>query len=458
MKTAKFSDIFLFAPKSKIKAGDGLDKGRFPFYTSSPILSKYYHTEQYFDEALIFGTGGSASIHYSDEPFSTSTDCLVAIVTNKNFNTKFVYYYLFSNFHILERGFKGAGLKHISKKYIQNIDIPVIDIETQNRIVANLDQANHLIKKKREVYNEFLKLKLSFFVSMFGDPIKNPNGWPTKTIDEVSEILRDGPFGSNLKTEHYRDSGVRVIRLQNINPDDFNNIDQAYISDEHYQTIVNHTCLPGDVLIGTLGEPNLRSCLFPKNMDKAVNKADCVQLRPNKEFILDQYINAFLNHPAALFAVKNFIKGQTRSRISKGLLAKISIPVPPIELQQEFSNHCQKIEEFKTKLDQSEALARDAFNSISQKVFKTSYGIDLEAELNALLREIDLQKSKNDLFSIITNEEYLLSLVNRLNNQEFESQDLYDKAKHAAFQLLKTEEIITQVYDTPSRSLKLALK
>ena len=76
----------------------------------------------------------------------------------------------------------------------------------------------------------------------------------------------------------------------------------------------------------------------------------------------------------------------------------------------------------------------------------------------SLLEEIDLQKSENDLFSIITNEEYLLSLVNRLNSQEFESQELYDKAKHVAFQLLKGEERLAQEYDEKSKSLKLVVK
>jgi type I restriction enzyme S subunit len=109
MSTKKFNEIFRFAPKSKIKAGEGLEEGRFPFYTSSPLLSKFINRIQHEDEALIFGTGGSASVHYSDKPFSTSTDCIVAIGKDKNFNTKFIYYYLFGNLHILERGFKGAG-------------------------------------------------------------------------------------------------------------------------------------------------------------------------------------------------------------------------------------------------------------------------------------------------------------------------------------------------------------
>ena len=98
------------------------------------------------------------------------------------------------------------------------------------------------------------------------------------------------------------------------------------------------------------------------------------------------------------------------------------------------------------------------FNSFIQLSFSGKLNLEVSVELDALLEEIDLKKNENDLFSIITNEEYLLSLVNRLNNQEFENQDLYDKAKHATFQLLKEEERIDQEYDDKSKSLKLIVK
>ena len=58
-------DLFDFQKKSKVKAGDGLviGDGEFPFYTSSPILSKSIDIAQFSGPSLIFGTGGSPSIH-----------------------------------------------------------------------------------------------------------------------------------------------------------------------------------------------------------------------------------------------------------------------------------------------------------------------------------------------------------------------------------------------------------
>lgn len=84
-KTVRLGDVFIQQDKSKIKAGEGIDDGIYPFYTCSNELTKRINTAQYKGPALIFGTGGKASVHFCSEDFSTSTDCLV-YKTNKDVN------------------------------------------------------------------------------------------------------------------------------------------------------------------------------------------------------------------------------------------------------------------------------------------------------------------------------------------------------------------------------------
>ena len=73
MRTEKFKDLYFFHSKSNIKAGDGNEKGDFPFYTSSEKLTKTINTSQFNTRALVFGTGGKASVHFADGRFSVST-------------------------------------------------------------------------------------------------------------------------------------------------------------------------------------------------------------------------------------------------------------------------------------------------------------------------------------------------------------------------------------------------
>ena len=159
-----------------MKAGEGSISGTFPFFTSSPTLSKYTEFAQFKLPSVIFGTGGSASIHVCEKPFSVSTDCLVAQIKpelSKNFVIRFIYYYLFKNIWILEKGFKGAGLRHISKSYIENIPIPEFSLEDQKRIAKILDATDALCHKRKQaitLLDDYLK---SVFLEMFGDPSTN---------------------------------------------------------------------------------------------------------------------------------------------------------------------------------------------------------------------------------------------------------------------------------------------
>jgi len=105
-------------------------------------------------------------------------------------------------------------------------------------------------------------------------------------LGDLLDYSSDGPFGSKLKTAHYTEDGVRVIRLQNINDRSFNDDDKAYISESYYQnTLTGYTVRPGDVIVAGLGDDNIqpgRACIVPDSLGLAVNKADCYCLRPKK--------------------------------------------------------------------------------------------------------------------------------------------------------------------------------
>ena len=130
-------EVCKFMQKSKRKAAYGEKYGTYPFYTSSQICDKYCDEYDYEDECLIIGTGGSANIKYNSK-FSCSADnYVIKVITNDL--SKYIYYYLSINIEVLQKGFKGAGLQHISKEFISNIKIPFPSIDVQHKIINYLD-------------------------------------------------------------------------------------------------------------------------------------------------------------------------------------------------------------------------------------------------------------------------------------------------------------------------------
>jgi type I restriction enzyme S subunit len=255
-------------------------------------------------------------------------------------------------------------------KYLKRSEVILPPLAEQKRIARILDRAEALRLKRLAALSHLDILTQSIFLEMFGDPATNPKKFSCKPLGELASKFSDGPFGSNLKSSHYTEVGVRVIRLQNIGIGEFLDDDKAYISDEHFASIRKYECRPGDVIIGTLGDPNLRACILPEWIPVALNKADCVQLRPNELIANASYLCALLNQPATERMAQDLILGQTRLRISMGRLRGLNVPVPPLSLQGEFARRVTAVEKLKAAHSSSLAAMDSLFASLQHRAFR----------------------------------------------------------------------------------------
>ena len=160
MQVEKLSNVVSFLPKSKLKAGEATETGKYVFFTSSDIKRSHINKFLYDDELIVLGTGGTASCNYYNGKFAVSTDNFV-MKPNKTLLVKYLYYFLRKdNLCILQNGFRGTGLKHISKEYISNIEVPIFSLSKQKEIVAFLDEINlsiDICKKRISFYDELIK-------------------------------------------------------------------------------------------------------------------------------------------------------------------------------------------------------------------------------------------------------------------------------------------------------------
>ena len=267
----------------------------------------------------------------------------------------------------------GSAQLNFGPSHIRKIQIPLPDLPTQQKIATILDKADELRQYNQQLIEKYDALTQSLFLDMFGDIVNNSKGWDKKTLKEISIRFSDGPFGSNLKTEHYSENGIQVIRLQNIGTNKFNNNgnDKSFVNETHYNNVLKkYSCFPGDIVIATMGNPNIRACVIPDSIEVAVNKADCVMLRANPKTANQIYIACLINLEAFLNLAISFIHGQTRSRISSGQLGSISVPIPPIDLQNQFAERVQLIETQKQQAQEALTKSEALFQGLLQQAFK----------------------------------------------------------------------------------------
>lgn len=172
-------EVCKFLPKSKRKASYGEKQGQYPFYTSSQTCSKYCDEYDYEEDCLIIGTGGNANIKYSSK-FSCSTDNFV-IKINLGQSVKYIYYYLSINIEVLQKGFVGVGLQHISKEYITNIKIPIPSIDRQKEIVDYCEYNDTLIKQLEKEIENNKKQAQQFITGIVKSQVQNE----IASVDEV---------------------------------------------------------------------------------------------------------------------------------------------------------------------------------------------------------------------------------------------------------------------------------
>ena len=202
-----------------------------------------------------------------------------------------------------------------------------------------------------------------------------PKGWAWASIDQLAapdpNSITDGPFGSNLKSEHYQESGPRVIRLQNIKDGEFSDA-YAHITHEHFEHLRKHQIFAGDLVIASLGESPPRACIIPPSVGPAIVKADCIRFKPHSAVSVE-YLNAALNCQPTRKRVKDVLHGIGRPRLSLGEIRAIALPIPPEAEQSrivaEVDRRISLIRGVESEVDTNLKRAQALRQSVLSKVF-----------------------------------------------------------------------------------------
>ncbi len=146
----------------------------------------------------------------------------------------------------------------------------------------------------------------------------------------------------------YVDTGIPLIRSQNIHLNAFSHDGLVRISAEQDEKMRGSRVLPGDVLLNITGASIGRACAVPQDVCPAnVNQHVCV-IRPGKS--LDQeYLADFLCTPAMQQFIMELQSGATRQALTKTQIGEFRVPLPPLAIQQEIaSRHKTQVIELET--------------------------------------------------------------------------------------------------------------
>ena len=267
----------------------------------------------------------------------------VASISGKNgVENKYVYYFVSSPAfmdYILEQSV-GCAQPNISIKQLCAIEFYLPNLKEQKEIVGKLDKVYNLIALRREQLSKLDELVKARFIEMFGDVLTNEKSWGTAIWNDVLTIKN----GKNQKqvenpTGQYPICGSGGIMGYADN----------YISEAN------------SVIIGRKGNINKPILMREKywNVDTAFG------LEPNNKFLLVDFLFLF----CVLFDFEKLNKAVTIPSLTKADLLKIEIPIPPIELQNEFADFVKQIDKSKFEIQQSLEKLETLKKSLMQQYF-----------------------------------------------------------------------------------------
>ena len=169
-----------------------------------------------------------------------------------------------------------------------------------------------------------------------------PEDWGVIYFDDLKDktdkhSITGGPFGSDLKSEHYTISGVRVIQLQNIGDGRFINKEFVYTSKEKANQLKNCLIYPNEIILAKMAEPVARACLIPSFEDKFLMCSDGIRLLVDKNKFSTKYVLEYINYDLFRRIAIDRSTGSTRSRIGLSDLKTIPLALPPLKEQEKIA-------------------------------------------------------------------------------------------------------------------------
>ena len=288
------------------------------------------------------------------------------ILKDKNVDLLYLYFYLKTIKNNLESIATSTTVKIINKSSFEKIDINLPSLEIQKKISKKLELLENNINFRKSQLNSLNELSKSLFISMFFSGNKN---FERKKLKENVTEMFIGPFGSDLKNEVFveKEKGYCVVYEQKHAIKKRIDDEIRYITKEKYEVLKRFRVDAGDIIVscrGTIG----KIFVLPSNSNFGIIHPSLMKIKLKKE----KYNNTFFEKLLEKYMQENLysIQGSSiKMAITAKKLGEEYFIIPPIELQNKFSNRIEKIEKLSFEIEEAIKEAENLYNSLISKYF-----------------------------------------------------------------------------------------
>lgn len=283
---------------------------------------------------------------------------------------KYLHYLLFANhkFGKTERfQNKTTGIINLQlQRFIEEIQIPLPSLATQQHIASILDAADALCKKTQQLIANYDELAQSIFLDMFGDPVKNPKGFK---IGKIRDLTLDVKYGTSAKASDIGE--YTYLRMNNLTYSGYMDYSNLKYIDVDNNDLEKYSVRKGDLLFNRTNSKELVGKTAIVDSEKEMVIAGyLIRVRFNNR-ANPYFVWGYLNSVHGKLVLINMCKSIVgMANINAQELQGIKIHIPPVNLQNQFAEKIALIEKQKELAKQSLKESDDLFNTLLQKAFK----------------------------------------------------------------------------------------
>lgn len=263
---------------------------------------------------------------------------LAGITSKEGVNLKYIYYCLQGKNAELNRKGTGSTFKAIAKKDLGETVVKVISEEEQTEIIQILDMVSAIIENRQQQLTELDNLIKARFVELFGDLKSNNKGWHIANFKECAEI--DTNMVHDFEGyEEYPHIGIDSIEKDTGRLVGYRTISEDGVISGKYLFTPKH-------IIYSKIRPNLNKVALPEF--DGLCSADAYPILVKEDVCNREFLGYTLRSKYFLDYILAFSNRTNLPKVNKNQVEGFSLPLPPLELQEQFADFVHQIDKSKS--------------------------------------------------------------------------------------------------------------
>jgi type I restriction enzyme S subunit len=267
----------------------------------------------------------------------------------------------FASTDLFEPYVTGSTIKHLPQEDVRLLPVPVPPEREQLRIVAAIEEQFSRLDAAeaglRRISRKLGAMRSAVVEQLLGGE------WVRIKIKNCGDgsryALAIGPFGSNLKTTDYRESGVPLVFVRNIRASSFGDATAKFVAAPKAAELAAHVVRSGDVLVTKMGDPPGDTAVYPLDAPDAIITADCIKISLSDAFE-PRFVALAIAARDARRQILDATKGVAQKKVSLARFKEVEIPAPPIHEQVRI------VAEAERHLSIADALAKQVGTALSR--------------------------------------------------------------------------------------------